>query len=79
MGMGLILPSLPGRDEGRKRVVPYRIGAAAATFQETAPALQTQKTIEPERLKAVGVDGPLRLFQKIGRSWKTALMCRKVC
>ena len=41
MGMGLILPSLPGRDEGRKRVVPYRIGAAAATFQETAPALKT--------------------------------------
>jgi hypothetical protein len=39
MGMGLILPSLPGRDEGRKRVVPYRIGAAVATFQETAPAL----------------------------------------
>ena len=29
MGMGLIFPSLPGRDEGRSRVVPYRIGAAA--------------------------------------------------
>ena len=29
MGMGLIFPSLPGRDEVDKRVVPYRIGAAA--------------------------------------------------
>ena len=41
MGMGLILPSLPGRDEVDKRVVPYRIGAAVAIFQETAPALKT--------------------------------------
>ena len=41
MGMGLILPSLPGRDEVDKRVVPYRIGAAADCFQETAPALET--------------------------------------
>ena len=41
MGMGLIFPSLPGRDEVDKRVVPYRIGAAADRFQETAPALQT--------------------------------------
>ena len=41
MGMGLIFPSLPGRDEGVKRVVPYRIGAAAAPFQETAPAIKT--------------------------------------
>ena len=41
MGMGLILPSLPGRDEVDKRVVPYRIGAAADRFQETAPASKT--------------------------------------
>jgi hypothetical protein len=41
MGMGLILPSLPGRDEGKKCVVPYRIGAAAEAFQETAPATET--------------------------------------
>jgi hypothetical protein len=41
MGMGLILPSLPGRDEVDKRVVPYRIGAAVDCFQETAPALET--------------------------------------
>jgi hypothetical protein len=41
MGMGLILPSLPGRDEVDKRVVPDRIGAAADRFQETAPATET--------------------------------------
>ena len=41
MGMGLIFPSLPGRDEGLTCVVPYRIGAAAAAFQETAPAPKT--------------------------------------
>ncbi len=41
MGMGLIFPSLPERDEGSRRVVPYRIGAAAAAFRETAPASKT--------------------------------------
>jgi hypothetical protein len=33
MGMGLIFPSLPGRDEADKCVVPYRIGAAADRFR----------------------------------------------
>ena len=41
MGMGLIFPSLPGRDEGLKCVVPYWIGAAAEAFQEIAPAIKT--------------------------------------
>ena len=41
MGMGLIFPSQPGRDEVDKCVVPYRIGAAADRFQETAPAIKT--------------------------------------
>ena len=41
MGMGLIFPSQPGRDEAVKCVVPYRIGAAADRFQETAPAIKT--------------------------------------
>lgn len=41
MGMGLIFPSLPGRDEEDKRVVPYWIGAAVDFFQETAPANKT--------------------------------------
>ena len=29
MGMGLIFPSLPGRDEGLRQVIPYWIGVAA--------------------------------------------------
>ncbi len=29
MGMGLIFPSLPGRDEVQRQVSPYRIGGAA--------------------------------------------------
>ena len=41
MGMGLIFPSQPGRDDWDKCVVPYRIGAAADLVQETAPALKT--------------------------------------
>ena len=41
MGMGLIFPSLPGRDEVDKRVVPYRIGVAGGAVRETALALWT--------------------------------------
>jgi hypothetical protein len=29
MGMGLIFPSLPGRDEVLRQVIPYWIGVAA--------------------------------------------------
>jgi hypothetical protein len=38
-GNGVNIPQPAGARRRCKRVVPYRIGAAVATFQETAPAL----------------------------------------
>ena len=40
-GNGVNIPQPAGARRRCKRVVPYWIGAAVATFQETAPALKT--------------------------------------
>jgi hypothetical protein len=39
-GNGVNIPQPAGARRRCKRVVPYRIGAAVATFQETAPAIK---------------------------------------
>ncbi len=41
MGMGLIFPSLPGRDEGPSLSALIGLSGRARDFQETAPASQT--------------------------------------
>ena len=41
MGMGLIFPSLPERDEACEVVVPYWIGAAAERLPGNSAGLET--------------------------------------
>ena len=41
MGMGLIFPSLPERDEGQGLFRLIGLAGRLADFQETAPALKT--------------------------------------
>ena len=41
MGMGLIFPSLPGRDEVQRVSPLIGLGGRPTGFQETAPALKT--------------------------------------
>ena len=41
MGMGLIFPSLPGRDEGVSVSSLIGLGRLWPLFQETAPAIKT--------------------------------------